>query len=154
MVSPERGVSVTVLRDAVRLRVDGSSLRQVADETGLSFSGLRSFMSGTKPHPKTVQKLRTWFERQSEDDQVVFFLQGSFFGLITEFPDEIWQGYTQERQVALVELSLQMAGMFFSALGRTVPESLTRLSAEDVLRMRGESRHQQAELVPQPSAST
>jgi transcriptional regulator with XRE-family HTH domain len=138
MVSAERAVPVTVLRDAVRLRVEGSTLRAVAAEVGLSFSGLRSFLAGTKPHPRTLEKLQAWFEGLSEDDQVAFFLQGTFFGLITDFPEEVWQLYSQERRLALAELALSMAHTFFDALKRPVPESLRNLTPEDVLRLRGE----------------
>jgi hypothetical protein len=138
MVSPERAVPVVVLRDAVRLRVEGSTLRAVAAEVGLSFSGLRSFLAGTKPHPRTLEKLHAWFERLSEDDQVAFFLQGTFFGLITDFPEEVWQLYPHERRLALAELALSMAQTFFGALNRPVPESIVSLTAEDVLRLRGE----------------
>jgi hypothetical protein len=137
MVSTERAVPIPVLRDAVRRRVEGSNLREVAVEVGLSFSGLRSFLAGSKPHPKTLRKLREWFERQSEDDQLTFFLEGAFFDLIQEFPDEVWRLYSHERQLALAELTLQMANTFFTALERQVPESLARMTPEDVLRLRG-----------------
>jgi transcriptional regulator with XRE-family HTH domain len=137
MVSTERAVPVAVLRDAVRLRVEGSSLRQVADEAGLSFSGLRSFLEGSKPQPRTLQKLQEWFGRQSEDEQIASFLQGTFIGLVTEFPEQVWRLYDQEHRLRFAELTLQMARMFFTALGRPVPESVTNLSAEDLLGLRG-----------------
>ncbi|HEX6369069.1 MAG TPA: hypothetical protein VF006_09050 [Longimicrobium sp.] len=138
MVSTERAapVPVAVLRDAVRLRVEGSSLRQVAGETDLSFSGLRSFLEGSKPQPRTLQKLQKWFERQGEDDQLAFFLQSTFFGLIAEFPEQVWSLYDLEHRLRLAELTLQMARMFFTALGRAVPESVAKLTAEDVVRLR------------------
>lgn len=49
------------LREFTRKRVEASTLRNVASEIGMSFSGLRTFLDGTAPHPRTVQKLTTWY---------------------------------------------------------------------------------------------
>jgi hypothetical protein len=54
--------------DAVRrlaaARVDESSLRAVADEIGLSKSGLDHFLKGREPYAKTRVKLAAWLMRQ------------------------------------------------------------------------------------------
>ncbi len=50
-------------RELAKLRVSQSSLRAVADDIGMSFSGLRSFLDGTAPHEDTVQKLTAWYLR-------------------------------------------------------------------------------------------
>lgn len=54
---------IPALREAVRGRVSETSLRYVADDIGMSFSGLRSFLAGTDPHPATVKKLTAWMIR-------------------------------------------------------------------------------------------
>lgn len=55
-------LSLGVLREAVRKRVGETSLRETADEIGVSFSGLGSFVRGeTSPHPKTRGLLVRWY---------------------------------------------------------------------------------------------
>jgi hypothetical protein len=56
----DRRFGVTLVRKAVRESVRKRSLRAVADEIGMSSSGLHSFLRGGKPHPKTLQSLMTW----------------------------------------------------------------------------------------------
>lgn len=56
----EPAVPVEVLREAARARVEELGLRGAAAEIGLSFSGLRTFLNGTSPHPNTLKKLRRW----------------------------------------------------------------------------------------------
>lgn len=57
------GLPVTdaVLRDAVRKRVDESSYRAVADEIGMSFSNVGSFLRGARPQRATREKLIRWY---------------------------------------------------------------------------------------------
>ena len=140
MVSTDRAVSVAVLRDAVRLRVEATSLRQAAAEVGVSFSGLRSFLAGTKPQSNTRRKLIEWFERQNPDDQIASYLQGWFFGMITEFPEELWKRFSQDTRLRLAESALTVAHSFFKATDRPIPEAFAQLRPEDVLRLRGELR--------------
>ena len=52
------------LRKLVRQRVDESSLRFVADEIGVSKSGLDSFLKGREPYSRTRAKLAAWSVRQ------------------------------------------------------------------------------------------
>ena len=61
MSMPELKSTVGTIRAYAQKRVDQSSLRDVADEVGMSFSGLRSFLSGTSPHPRTVKRLVGWY---------------------------------------------------------------------------------------------
>lgn len=53
------------VRDALRKRVDETSLRAVADEVGMSFSGLRSFLEGGTPQRRTLEKLFRWYYLRS-----------------------------------------------------------------------------------------
>jgi hypothetical protein len=56
-------LSIAALRDAVRRRVDDSSLRAVADEIGVSYSGLGSFVRGdtSSPNRRTWDRLVRWY---------------------------------------------------------------------------------------------
>jgi hypothetical protein len=54
-------LSVAAIRELARKRVSVTSLRAVAEEIGVSFSGLRSFLQGREPYPQTVKKLVAWF---------------------------------------------------------------------------------------------
>lgn len=63
-------LSIATLRDAVRRQVDDSSLRAVADEIGVSYSGLGSFVRGetASPNRRTWDRLVRWYyahERQA-----------------------------------------------------------------------------------------
>jgi hypothetical protein len=51
---------IETIREVVRRRVAETSLRQVADEIPMSFSGLRSFLRGGTPQPATRAKLVSW----------------------------------------------------------------------------------------------
>lgn len=52
-----------VVRAALRRRVTSTSLRHVAAEIPMSFSGLRSFLRGGMPQAATRAKLVTWYVR-------------------------------------------------------------------------------------------
>jgi hypothetical protein len=53
--------SFRILRDAVRQRVEESSIRVVAEEIGMSASGLHVLLRGSKPHAATRAKLVDWY---------------------------------------------------------------------------------------------
>lgn len=64
-MSPGLKLSSDVLRSAAAKRVEETTLRETADEIGMSFSGLRSFIDGGSPQKKTIQKLVAWFYKRS-----------------------------------------------------------------------------------------
>lgn len=68
MPTPEVAVPVEVLREAARARAEELGLRDAAAEIGLSFSGLRTFLGGTTPHPRTIQKLWIWHSVRTVTD--------------------------------------------------------------------------------------
>ncbi|MDB4875601.1 MAG: hypothetical protein JWM41_2047 [Gemmatimonadetes bacterium] len=59
-----RRSDISGLRELVRQRVDASSLRAIADEIGISKSGLDSFLKGREPYSRTRAKLNEWSARQ------------------------------------------------------------------------------------------
>lgn len=52
---------IETVREAARRRVAETSLRELADEIPMSFSGLRSFLKGGTPQPATRAKLVAWY---------------------------------------------------------------------------------------------
>lgn len=62
---PNRGAfGVETLRDAVKARVSDTSIRAVAEEIGMSPSGLHVLLKGSDPHPATREKLVAWYIEQ------------------------------------------------------------------------------------------
>lgn len=61
-------LDVGAIRALAETRIKESSLRSVADEIGVSKSGLDSFIRGRDPYAKTRIKLAAWFMRQSRPD--------------------------------------------------------------------------------------
>jgi hypothetical protein len=57
----KRAFGIKSLREAVRGRVDETSIRAVAEEIGMSPSGLHVFLKGSDPHPGTREKLVAWY---------------------------------------------------------------------------------------------
>lgn len=49
------------LRDTASARVEGTSLRRVAREIGMSPTGLKKFLLGTAPYSPTLRRLRKWY---------------------------------------------------------------------------------------------
>jgi hypothetical protein len=52
------------VRDLVRRQLETRSLREIADEIGLSKSGLDSFLRGRNPYSRNRVKLAAWMMRQ------------------------------------------------------------------------------------------
>jgi hypothetical protein len=93
-------LTIEVVRDAVRKRVEEASFREIADEVGMSFSGLRSFCEGTSPHRQTREKLVRWYHAQSRrpvspsrDD-----VETAIAVLLSYFRDESKARAVRERQ--------------------------------------------------------
>lgn len=64
-IMPSPRPSTELLREAVQRRVNESSLREVADEIGMSFSALGSFLRGeTSPNRRTLALLIDWYYDQ------------------------------------------------------------------------------------------
>lgn len=54
-----------LLRKAAADRVEETNLRETADEIGMSFSGLASFLRGGSPQKKTLTKLVAWYYQRT-----------------------------------------------------------------------------------------
>ena len=55
------------LRDTASARVEGTSLRRVAREIGMSPTGLKKFLLGTAPYSPTLRRLRKWYLQYGGD---------------------------------------------------------------------------------------
>ena len=66
MASPSIAASIQALRQAARLYVDATSLRNAAREIGMSPTGLRGFIEGADPYLKTKRRLTEWYVRELE----------------------------------------------------------------------------------------
>lgn len=67
MTSPPReAASLDTLREAARVFVDSTSLRQAARDIGMSPTGLRGFLDGAEPYVKTARKLADWYIREAQ----------------------------------------------------------------------------------------
>jgi hypothetical protein len=62
---PRDSASLETLREAARLFVDATSLRQAARDIGMSPTGLRGFLDGADPYVKTARKLAEWYVREA-----------------------------------------------------------------------------------------
>lgn len=65
MPSRSGAIPVEVLREALRQRVEETSLRVAADEVGMSFKGVGKFLAGTDPYSATIRKLTDWYLRRT-----------------------------------------------------------------------------------------
>lgn len=54
---------IPTIRELVLRQVEATSLRNVANQIGMSPSGLSKFMNGAAPYQKTVGKLESWYLR-------------------------------------------------------------------------------------------
>ncbi len=63
MAARSRGIPIARLREAVERWVEQTSLRQAARETGMSPTGLRKVLGGSRVHASTERKLLTWYLR-------------------------------------------------------------------------------------------
>jgi len=101
------------IRNALRAAIERKTLRAVAIQVGMSPTGLREFVAGSRPYGKTREKVRAWFYRAAEmnalsPDDAVRFLR-NFVGTLPE-PD---RGVA--RLLDSVESLYREAGMFAPA---------------------------------------
>ncbi|MBV9110841.1 MAG: hypothetical protein JO306_15630 [Gemmatimonadetes bacterium] len=62
----DRDAEIDMLREALRKRVEKTSVRQVAAEVNMSHGGVYNLISGdAAPYGKTLTKLRAWYLDQT-----------------------------------------------------------------------------------------
>ncbi len=70
MPARKDGVSLDVLREAARVRVESSSLRLAAAEIGVAHTTLMGFLNGKQPYGRTLEKLTAWYEKSPAGELV------------------------------------------------------------------------------------
>ena len=63
MYARKQGLAPSRLRETVARWAEQTSLRQAARETGMSPTGLRKVLDGTRLHASTERKLVSWYMR-------------------------------------------------------------------------------------------
>jgi hypothetical protein len=58
---------IDALREAVRYRVQGSTLRAIAAEIGMPHQTLHAFIQGSDPYGKNLGLLRTWYAKETNE---------------------------------------------------------------------------------------
>jgi hypothetical protein len=86
-----RTASLDRLREAVRERVEASSLRHVARQVGMSPTGLRKFLEGGIPYQKSRRRLFDWLQRENGvpgAEGAGGGMSGALASLVAELPPE------------------------------------------------------------------
>ena len=122
----DRDTEIEVLREALRRRVEQTSVRQAAAEVKMSHGGVYNFVSGdVVPYGKTLAKLRAWYVEQSARGgagvslQTARFLVDQLLGTIPQFV----------RPAAGLEL-LDSVEAIYGRFGVPVPSWLEKLRNE------------------------
>lgn len=67
-MSDEATFSLAVVRRVVAERAAETSLHSTATEIGMSYTGLRGFLAGGRPHTKTRKKVLGWYAQHRKSD--------------------------------------------------------------------------------------
>jgi len=98
------------IRAAVAAEVARSTLRAVARRVGMSPSGLRKFLEGTKPYAPTLDRLRSWyFHAAGVHRMTPADIAAVLRGLVLTLPEPA-TGVVN--LLAAVETSYEQAGMY------------------------------------------
>lgn len=79
---------IETVREALRRRVEERTLREVADEIPMSFSGLRFFLRGGTPQPATRAKLVAWYAQSRRGKRVSKYDVEAAVDLLLEYVSE------------------------------------------------------------------
>jgi hypothetical protein len=64
--TPSEDEEIALFRDVVGAAVSRTSLRGTARQIGMSPTGVRGFLNGSRPYGKTVEKMREWVATSPE----------------------------------------------------------------------------------------
>jgi hypothetical protein len=114
--------SLDRLRDAVRARVERTSLRHVARQVGMSPMGLRSFVEGGVPYQKSRRRLFEWLHRDAADarEDAAAEVPEALASLVADLPAERREGALAalvQTLRALYDSHAQAAPGWLGALG-------------------------------------
>lgn len=127
MAGRSRGVPLALLRQAMERWVEKTSLRQAARETGMSPTGLRKVLSGSRVHASTERKLLTWYLRHLAQ-------QGDWAALDADTAAAaltlLTEGLLPGTRRALVSAFLERIDRAYRDAGLVVPGWVTTLRSE------------------------
>ncbi|MET0399841.1 MAG: hypothetical protein ABW277_23840 [Longimicrobiaceae bacterium] len=127
MAGRSRGLPLAVLRQALERWVEKTSLRQAARETGMSPTGLRKVLSGSRVHASTERKLLTWYLRhlaqQGDWGALDADTAAAALALLTE-------GLLPGTRRALVSTFLERIEKAYRDAGQVVPAWVQTLRSE------------------------
>lgn len=126
MYARRQGVPISRVRETVARWAEQTSLRQAARETGMSPTGLRKVLDGTRLHASTERKLVSWYMRHVAQ-------QGGWGALDAETAtaalELLTAGIPPGQRRALVEAFLAMAENGYRDAGLPVPPWIEELRA-------------------------
>lgn len=127
MYARRQGVAISRVRETVARWAEQTSLRQAARETGMSPTGLRKVLDGTRLHASTERKLVSWYMRHVAQ-------QGGWGALDAETAaaalELLTAGIPPGQRRALVDAFLAMAENGYRDAGLPVPPWIEELRSE------------------------
>ncbi|HEX6747582.1 MAG TPA: hypothetical protein VF092_09865 [Longimicrobium sp.] len=119
----DRNAEIELLREALRRRVETTSVRQVAAEVKMSHGAIFNLVSGQAvPRGKTLVKLRAWYVEQSASGGMGLTMEAARF-LVDQMLGAV-PAYM--RRAAGVELLVKLEGVY-QLFGVPIPSWLTPL---------------------------
>lgn len=107
----EPAPDITIFIDAVRRRVEQTSVRHVAAELKMSHGGVHNLVCGSSsPYGKTLAKLRAWYSVQIAEGRVGFSREAALYllpAMLSPIPAEQQPGACRDLAAALEELFRQ-----------------------------------------------
>ncbi len=107
----DRSAEVEFLREALRRRVEQTSIRQAASEVKMSHGGIYNLVQGgVVPYGKTLAKLRTWYLAhwaaggESLSTEAAHYLLSEMLGSVPR----------EQRSLATLELLNRIEGVYHS----------------------------------------
>src|SRR3954465_14732978 len=99
---------VAAARKLAQQRVNETSLRAVADEIGLSKSGLDDFLRGRRPYSATRAKLAAWLTRHHHPDAASIRPEAvdAAIALLERYIHSVGSDSVREKRVREVEAKL------------------------------------------------
>jgi hypothetical protein len=89
MPTPERGVSIDVIRAAAARAAAANGFRATARDVGMSVTGFRAFLDGGSPFASTRKKLTAWYVRRvalGEEEPTISVADAALAILVQHLP--------------------------------------------------------------------
>lgn len=127
MSDTDGDVPLRMIREAVRVYHEAVGLRAASRAAGMSPNGLKEFLKGTRPIPRTVARLRTWYltggwqEVNATSAEVV---EVALDVLLQHLPPEEREGARSDLMTALRKITREAGGRlpeWLATEGRPTP---------------------------------